>query len=108
MLFFKNSPAWTLWTLINIFILLFFDPELPPLPPTITPKPGDGTTTRPTTTTTTTSVPGSDFCSGKADGLYANPADKTSFYVCAGGITYLRFCGAGTVFDDSCKCCVWP
>uniref|UniRef100_H3BY45 chitinase n=1 Tax=Tetraodon nigroviridis TaxID=99883 RepID=H3BY45_TETNG len=76
-----------------------FDQELPPLPPTTTPKPGDGPTTR---------APGSDFCSGKADGMYANPADRNSFYVCAGGITYVRFCGAGTVFDDSCKCCVWP
>uniref|UniRef100_H2TD25 chitinase n=1 Tax=Takifugu rubripes TaxID=31033 RepID=H2TD25_TAKRU len=85
------------------------DIELPPLPPTTTPKPGASTTTRPTTiTTTTTPIPGSGFCSGKPDGLYANPDNKNSFYMCSGGITYVRFCGTGSVFDDSCKCCAWP
>ncbi|KAM9759181.1 acidic mammalian chitinase-like [Menidia menidia] len=85
--------------------------ELPPLPPTTTPKPGASTTspaTAPTTTTTTTHAPGSGFCNGKPDGLYPNPDDRTSFYMCAGGITHIRHCGTGSVFDDSCKCCVWP
>lgn len=86
---------------------LSFDPELPPLPPTTTPKPG-AVTTRPTTTTTTTPVPGSGFCSGKPDGMYPNPENKNSFYMCVGGITHIRFCGAGTVYDDACKCCTWP
>uniref|UniRef100_A0A4W5QJY6 chitinase n=1 Tax=Hucho hucho TaxID=62062 RepID=A0A4W5QJY6_9TELE len=88
-------------------------PELPPLPPTTTPKPGSVTTTRPTTTRPTTTrptthAPGTGFCNGKPDGIYANPEDKSSFYMCAGGITSLRNCGSGTVFDESCKCCVWP
>uniref|UniRef100_A0A671V6R8 Chitotriosidase-1 n=1 Tax=Sparus aurata TaxID=8175 RepID=A0A671V6R8_SPAAU len=82
--------------------------ELPPLPPTTTPRPGASTTTPPTTTTTTTHAPGPGFCNGKPDGLYANPDDKTSFYMCAGGITHVRYCGTGSVFDESCKCCVWP
>ncbi|XP_074529567.1 acidic mammalian chitinase-like [Halichoeres trimaculatus] len=83
--------------------------ELPPLPPTTTPKPGASTTPRPTTTTTTTThAPGSGFCNGKPDGLYPHPDDRNSFYMCAGGITHIRNCGAGSVFDDSCKCCVWP
>ncbi|KAM9364888.1 acidic mammalian chitinase-like [Pholidichthys leucotaenia] len=82
--------------------------DLPPLPSTTTPKPGDTTTSRATPTTTTTHAPVPGFCNGKPDGLYANPDDKTSFYMCAGGITYLRPCGTGSVFDDSCKCCVWP
>ncbi|XP_061642110.1 acidic mammalian chitinase-like [Phyllopteryx taeniolatus] len=83
--------------------------ELPPLPPTTTPKPGASTTPRPTTATTvTTHAPGSGFCNGKPDGLYPNPDDRASFYMCAGGITHLNRCGSGSVFDDSCKCCIWP
>lgn len=84
------------------------DIELPPLPPTTTPKPG-ASTTRPTTTaTTTTHAPGPGFCNGKPDGLYSNPDDAATFYMCAGGITHLRPCGTGSVFDDGCKCCIWP
>lgn len=80
--------------------------ELPPLPPTTTPDPSK--TTTPATTTTTTHAPGTGFCNGKPDGMYPHQEDKNSFYVCAGGVTYVRQCGAGTVFDDKCKCCVWP
>ncbi|XP_037620980.1 acidic mammalian chitinase-like [Sebastes umbrosus] len=94
--------------------------ELPPLPSTTTPKPGPTTptpkpdptkpttTTPATTTTTTTHAPGSGFCNGKPDGLYPHPDDKNSFYMCAGGITHVRQCGPGSIYDDSCKCCVWP
>lgn len=102
--------------------------EGPIFPSTTTKKPGVSTTTvkpvtsaAPASTTTrkpnTTLVPstktasptpGPDFCSDKPDGTYAHPTDKTSFYLCAGGKTYPRKCGVGTVFDDSCKCCVWP
>lgn len=78
---------------------------VPPMPSTTTPKPGATTTT---TTTTTTHASGSGFCKGKPDGLYANPDNKASFYVCAGGVTHVRYCGSGTIFDDSCKCCTWP
>lgn len=73
---------------------------------TTTHKPS-GTTTAPSTKTTIP-VPGREFCKDKPDGIYANPDDKTTFYVCAGGRTYLKVCGAGTVFNDSCKCCAWP
>uniref|UniRef100_A0A8D3D434 chitinase n=1 Tax=Scophthalmus maximus TaxID=52904 RepID=A0A8D3D434_SCOMX len=82
--------------------------ELPPLPPTTTPKPGATTTTQTTTTTTTTHAPGPGFCNGKPDGLYADPEEKSGFYMCTGGITHKRNCAAGTVFGDSCKCCIWP
>ncbi|XP_075318413.1 acidic mammalian chitinase-like isoform X2 [Odontesthes bonariensis] len=90
------------------------DGGIPPLPSTTTegpvstttPKPS-GTTTAPTTTTTMP-IPGPDFCKDKPDGLYANLDNRNSFYMCAGGQTYLRYCGIGTVFEDSCKCCVWP
>ncbi|XP_070704708.1 acidic mammalian chitinase-like isoform X3 [Pempheris klunzingeri] len=87
------------------------DVEMPPLPATTTKKPSVTTTapgTRTTTKPTTIPVPGRGFCKDKPDGMYANPADKTSFYMCAGGRTYLRQCGSGTVFEESCKCCVWP
>lgn len=92
----------------NIHFFCFYHPELPPLPPTTTPKPGASTTRPTTTTTTTTHAPGSGFCNGKPDGLYANPDDKSTFYMCAGGVSHLRPCGTGSIFDDSCKCCVWP
>jgi len=79
----------------------------PPRPTTRPPKPP---TTRPpaTTSSVTTGVPGSRFCKGKPDGLYAHESDRALFYMCAGGRTYLRSCGLGSVFDDGCKCCVWP
>ncbi|XP_075880844.1 chitotriosidase-1-like isoform X2 [Nelusetta ayraudi] len=66
--------------------------------------------TTPVTTpeATTPSPPGPDFCKGKPDGIYAHPSDRAKFYQCAGGKTYLKSCGAGTIFNDSCKCCVWP
>merc|ERR1712168_553727 len=84
------------------------DIELPPLPPTTTPKPGASTTPTRPTTTTTTHAPGSGFCNGKPDGYYANPDNNSSFYQCAGGVTNLRPCASGTIFADSCKCCSWP
>lgn len=81
---------------------------MPTPPPTTTPKPGDTTTPKPTTTTTTTThEPGSGFCAGKPDGLYAHPDDPAKFYSCAGGKTFLERCADKTVFDDTCKCCVW-
>lgn len=82
--------------------------ELPPLPSTTTPKPGASTTSPPSTTTTTTHAPGTGFCNGKPDGLYPHPDDKASFYMCSGGNTHVGQCGAGSVFDDNCKCCNWP
>nr|AAH45331.1 Zgc:55406 protein [Danio rerio]AAI64190.1 Zgc:55406 protein [Danio rerio] len=84
------------------------DIELPPMPSTTTPKPGQSTTRPTTTTTTTTHAPGPGFCNGKPDGLYAHPNDPNKYYSCAGGHTFVEKCAVGTVFDDSCKCCVWP
>ncbi|XP_071370836.1 acidic mammalian chitinase-like isoform X3 [Centroberyx affinis] len=91
------------------------DVDMPPLPPTTTSKPGVTSTapattitSKPVITTTTIPVPGRGFCKDKADGMYPHPDDRNSFYVCAGGRTFVRKCGVGTVFEDSCKCCVWP
>ncbi|XP_052055783.1 chitotriosidase-1 [Apodemus sylvaticus] len=52
--------------------------------------------------------PGLDsFCQGKADGVYPNPGEKTSYYNCSGGRLYQQSCPLGLVFRDSCKCCTW-
>ncbi|NXA53701.1 CHIA chitinase, partial [Nothocercus julius] len=51
---------------------------------------------------------GSGFCAGKANGLYADPTSKSSFYNCSDGETFLQSCQAGLVFDTSCSCCNWP
>ncbi|KAJ8400202.1 hypothetical protein AAFF_G00398960 [Aldrovandia affinis] len=84
----------------------------PSLPPPTSTKPGASTiktsTTATTTTTTTTHAPGTGFCAGKPDGIYANDEDRTTFYECLHGKTYLKHCGPGTVFDQSCQCCTWP
>ncbi|XP_075398262.1 chitotriosidase-1 [Tenrec ecaudatus] len=52
--------------------------------------------------------PGEDtFCRGRADGLYPNPGDRSSFYSCAGGRLFQQSCPAGLVFSSSCQCCTW-
>ncbi|TNN88241.1 Chitotriosidase-1 [Liparis tanakae] len=93
------------------------DVEMPPVPSTTTTKPSVTSTTKkpafttgaststatpstappkPSSTTiapstkTTIPVPGRGFCKDKADGMYVNPDDEASFYMCAGGRTYLR------------------
>ncbi|XP_029007324.1 acidic mammalian chitinase-like isoform X1 [Betta splendens] len=57
---------------------------------------------------TTTRDPLADFCRGRPDGLYENPADKTTFFQCHSGNTHLQHCQPGLIFWDSCKCCHWP
>uniref|UniRef100_A0A672Y9D7 chitinase n=1 Tax=Sphaeramia orbicularis TaxID=375764 RepID=A0A672Y9D7_9TELE len=65
---------------------------------------------KPTTTPapTTTRDPVTGFCHGRPDGLYANEADRTTFFQCFQGNTVLHRCQPGLVFWDSCKCCNWP
>uniref|UniRef100_A0A3B1K913 Chitotriosidase-1 n=1 Tax=Astyanax mexicanus TaxID=7994 RepID=A0A3B1K913_ASTMX len=65
---------------------------------------------KPTTTRapTTTPDPVANFCSGKPDGLYANPADQSTYFQCFRGNTYLHRCQPGLVYVDACKCCNWP
>uniref|UniRef100_A0A3B4FRL4 chitinase n=1 Tax=Pundamilia nyererei TaxID=303518 RepID=A0A3B4FRL4_9CICH len=69
-----------------------------------------GFTPKPTSTPrpTTTRDPSADFCRGRPDGLYENPADKTTFFQCFQGNTYLHRCQPGLIYWDSCKCCNWP
>ncbi|XP_033823018.1 chitinase, acidic.1 [Periophthalmus magnuspinnatus] len=65
---------------------------------------------KPTTTPapTTTRDPVADFCRGRPDGLYENAADKTTYFQCFQGNTYLHRCQPGLIYWDSCKCCNWP
>ncbi|XP_071370840.1 chitinase, acidic.1 [Centroberyx affinis] len=65
---------------------------------------------KPTTTPgpTTTLDPVASFCAGRPDGLYENTVDKTTYFQCFQGITYLHRCQPGLIFWDSCKCCNWP
>ncbi|XP_026510935.1 acidic mammalian chitinase-like isoform X2 [Terrapene carolina triunguis] len=49
----------------------------------------------------------SNFCSGRASGLYPDPSNNNAFYHCVNGKTYLQFCQASLVFDSSCSCCNW-
>uniref|UniRef100_A0A8C6UU95 chitinase n=1 Tax=Neogobius melanostomus TaxID=47308 RepID=A0A8C6UU95_9GOBI len=65
---------------------------------------------KPTTTPapTTTRDPVADFCSGRPNGLYVNVADRTTYFQCFQGNTYLHSCQPGLIFYDSCKCCNWP
>ncbi|XP_069489150.1 acidic mammalian chitinase-like [Ambystoma mexicanum] len=48
------------------------------------------------------------FCTGKVDGVYADPENSNMFYECFGGRTFQKQCAAGLVFDASCSCCNWP
>ncbi|XP_056128867.1 acidic mammalian chitinase-like [Lampris incognitus] len=57
---------------------------------------------------TTTKNPVTSFCTGRPDGLYENPADKTTYFHCFKGNTYLQQCQPGLIYWDSCKCCNWP
>ncbi|XP_059184403.1 chitinase, acidic.1 [Centropristis striata] len=65
---------------------------------------------KPTTTPapTTTRDPIAEFCRGRPDGLYENLADKTTYFQCFQGNTYLHRCQPGLIYWDSCKCCNWP
>ncbi|NXK26154.1 CHIA chitinase, partial [Arenaria interpres] len=88
--------------------------------------PTQPTTTSTTTTSTTTIIlctsgllsssgsrgsgggsGGSGFCAGKANGIYADPTNKSNFYNCINGETFLQSCDNGLVFDTSCSCCNW-
>uniref|UniRef100_A0A8D2ZQC0 chitinase n=1 Tax=Scophthalmus maximus TaxID=52904 RepID=A0A8D2ZQC0_SCOMX len=65
---------------------------------------------KPTTTPapTTTRDPVANFCRGLPNGLYENSADKTTYFQCFQGNTYLHHCQSGLIYWDSCKCCNWP
>ncbi|XP_072552274.1 acidic mammalian chitinase-like [Salminus brasiliensis] len=80
-------------------------PTLPTLPAPTTCLPCPTSPTTPTAPPT--SLPGTEFCAGKPDGIYSNPNDQASFIQCVNGSKYTQLCPANTVFCDSCKCCTW-
>ncbi|XP_068453699.1 chondroitin proteoglycan-2-like [Clinocottus analis] len=41
------------------------------------------------------------FCQGRKDGNYANPKNSATFISCVAGLTYIRDCQAGLVYDSS-------
>ncbi|KAM6237056.1 LOW QUALITY PROTEIN: acidic mammalian chitinase-like [Porphyrio hochstetteri] len=51
---------------------------------------------------------GSSFCAGKANGIYADPTNRSNFYNCINGETFVQSCQDGLVFDTNCSCCNWP
>ncbi|XP_063307623.1 acidic mammalian chitinase-like [Pelobates fuscus] len=75
-------------------------------PPPV-PTPPDVTDPPPVTTPSRTEID-LNFCATKIDGFYVNPVNPNGFYQCASGQTHASQCAAGTVFDESCKCCNWP
>ncbi|XP_019325892.1 PREDICTED: acidic mammalian chitinase-like [Aptenodytes forsteri] len=50
----------------------------------------------------------SDFGAGKANGICADPTNKSIFYNRINGETFVRSCDDSLVFDTSCSCCNWP
>uniref|UniRef100_A0A8C0C0P5 chitinase n=1 Tax=Buteo japonicus TaxID=224669 RepID=A0A8C0C0P5_9AVES len=50
----------------------------------------------------------SDFCAGKANGIYVDPTNKSIFYNCINGKTFVQSCDDSLMFDTSCSCCNWP
>lgn len=66
-------------------------PAVAKLPSPVTPaSPSPAVATVPSPAAST-----SNFCSGKADGNYANPANCAQFFQCANGVTYSATCAAG-------------
>ncbi|CAJ0568408.1 unnamed protein product, partial [Mesorhabditis spiculigera] len=80
-----------------------------PTNPATTQKSG---TTRTTTTTkgvTTTTTPTKGFsCVGKADGLYSDPADCSSYYWCLSNVPFHYTCPQGLLFNQMNNQCDWP
>uniref|UniRef100_A0A663EYR2 chitinase n=1 Tax=Aquila chrysaetos chrysaetos TaxID=223781 RepID=A0A663EYR2_AQUCH len=50
----------------------------------------------------------SDFCAGKANGIYVDPANKSIVYNCINGKTFVQSCDDSLIFDISSSCCNWP
>lgn len=47
------------------------------------------------------------LCQGKAERLYPNAQDRSSYHSCAGQWLFLQSCLWSLVFSSSCKCCIW-
>ena len=49
----------------------------------------------------------SNECQGKADGIYPNPSNCSTFFACSGNRTYVMHCNDGLLFDQTSKRCEW-
>ncbi|KAK2849586.1 hypothetical protein Q5P01_009420 [Channa striata] len=78
----------------------------PPSPTGCNSTPKTTITTTPTPTTPSTTV--DEFCKGKCNGDYANPKNAYTFYTCSNGLSYLRDCPSGLVFNQGSDRCDWP
>merc|ERR1712037_242945 len=67
---------------------------------------GGTTTTGATTTTGPRDPEDPNFCEGKNDGFYVHPV-CSKYYHCASGVTNIRECGPGTVWNPNAKICDW-
>lgn len=48
------------------------------------------------------------WCRGKSQGMFADPIDRSKFYICAAGMTRHEMCPQELIFDENCHCCNWP
>ena len=48
------------------------------------------------------------FCTGKPDGLHADPTDCTKYYSCSNNVQHSLSCQSTLVFNPYCSCCDWP
>jgi hypothetical protein len=68
-------------------------------------------TAAPTTQRPVTQRPGAvhpaDFCKGKSDGFFKDPADCSLFYQCSFEVSYHEVCPSGTYFSESLQGCDW-
>ena len=49
-----------------------------------------------------------NFCLGRADGFYKFKNDCSAFYKCSRGLTRLRSCPEGLLFNEADEMCDWP
>ncbi|XP_053382557.1 probable chitinase 10 [Mercenaria mercenaria] len=54
-----------------------------------------------------TNVKPADFCKGKSDGFYKDPADCGHFYQCSFEVSYHEPCPSGTYFSTALQGCDW-
>nr|XP_019591024.1 PREDICTED: chitotriosidase-1 [Rhinolophus sinicus] len=97
---FCNQGQYPLIKTLQLELSLPFKPLDPP--PAEVPTPG-----QPSRPEGGPSLGQDTFCQGRADGLYPNPQDRSSYHSCAGGRLFQQSCPQSLVFSSSCKCCTW-
>ncbi|XP_064333115.1 chitotriosidase-1 isoform X2 [Camelus dromedarius] len=98
--FFCNQGQYPLIKMLSLELSLSRVPLGPPEPEA--PAPG-----QPSEPEHDSSLGQDAFCQGKADGLYPNPLDRTSYFTCSRGWLFQQSCPRSLVFSTSCKCCTW-